>query len=114
MNSSDSHTRRPAGPLTWAVWVVFGLLFAFIVWQGVSSALFPGAMLVAVRNANAWVFLGIALGGVIVPLALGALAIWLGRSASVGRRALLLLAALSAAPAVVTTLWWLGTLLPTS
>lgn len=99
-----------AGALTWIVWIVFGLVFAFVVWQGISALFFPGTALQAVRQTSFWVFVAVALGGIVVPLALAWLAVWFGRAQHVGVRALLLLTALAASPAIVTTFVWLGTL----
>lgn len=103
-----------AGPATWALWVGFGLFFAFVIWQGISQLFFPGVSLAAVRQVNVLVYLLVGIGGILVPLAFAALAIWVGRARTLGIRALLLLAALAAAPAVVTTLLWLGTLVVAS
>ncbi len=100
-----------AGPLTWLIWIVSGLLFAILIWQGISSLFFPSAWLIAVRETNVWAFLLATVGGILVPFVCAILAIWMGRNRGIGLRALLLLTALAVSPAIAMTLKWLAVLL---
>lgn len=92
------------GALRWMLWGLFGLLFAFEVWQGISGLFFPGATLSSIRAASIWLFLLAGLVGVLVPLAAAGVSFLLSRRQGTGAAALTFLAALAAAPAVDATL----------
>ncbi|MCU1560296.1 bacitracin resistance protein [Mycetocola sp.] len=106
MTASSVPETRPAAPvwLTSALAALFGLLFAFDVWEAVGNLV--GVSVVAsgletTINALGWVVLIL---GILLPMAAFALAFWLGRRRNLLAQVLLYLAGLGTVAAVSLSL----------
>ncbi|HHW50417.1 MAG TPA: hypothetical protein GX406_02950 [Pseudoclavibacter sp.] len=107
--ASPTSTAR-IGPLTIALWIVFGLFFAYLLWQGISALAFPNTTLALVKAVSLPLFLAVTGSSLLVPVITAAAAVLLGRHRRVPQRAALLLVALASSGLIMSSIWSLGTL----
>ena len=91
---TTTRSRRTPGWLAASIAIVFGLFYAYTAWAGLGNLVGLNNTAQSLDTSLSGFGWGLLLAGVILPIAVFAVAFWLGRRREAGPQALILLAGL--------------------